>query len=162
MIPESAQKSGTAKSCRRHHGCFGVHFLLASGRYCFQRSGVLGLLCRRYCRARRWAECPMVRAGGHAVQFRGAFGLYGKFFHVRARRRLCRGARRDGTVRRACFGFVSAVRLHPDRAHQRGQRGPVSCRTHQRSRRDGAFSTLQISPNWFSAGFAILVTLYFW
>ena len=91
-------------------------------------------LRRRHRRTGGRTQRGLVCSGRHAVQFRRAFRVSRKLLDVRARRRLRRGARLHGPLRRARFRLVAAVRLHPHRPYQRGQRRPVSRRADERNR----------------------------
>ena len=67
-----------------------------------------------------------------------------------------------GPVAGEVFGLRAGVRLHPDRPHQRGQRGAVSgarCSTRSAS---CCIRAYRIDVNTFAAGVAVLVTIYFW
>ena len=77
-------------------------------------------------------SAPWFIVGGHAVLLRGARGLRGKLFHVRARRRLPRGQGSAGRHPGQDQRFRPDVRLHPDRTHLRRFRRTIHRRTDQR------------------------------
>ena len=82
--------------------------------------------------------------------------------HVRARRRVCRGARCHESFHGAALGIRADLRLHLDRTHQRGQRRPVPGPPAERDHQSMAHIGHAIGPNLFSAIFGVAVTLYFW
>ncbi len=78
----------------------------------------------------------MVRAGGNAVQFRGAIRVHGKLQHVCARWRVHRGEGQHGSVRSATVGVGAGLRLHPHGSHQRCRRRSVLGASSRRDRED--------------------------
>ena len=112
----SRTAAGHGQGRRRDHCRALFHLLLARGRHRSERSRLVHVLRRRHRRTRHRRKRPLVHPRRHAVQLRGALRLHGKLQHVRARRRVRRGARRHGSVRGAPFGFRADFRLHPDRA----------------------------------------------
>ena len=141
-----------------------LHLLLAGGSHRSLRPRLLCVLRGRRCREGHRQERSLVRARGHAFQLRRACHLHREQRHVRAWRRLQGRQKRDGRTARQALGLCAAVRLRAHRSDQRCFGRPVCCRLldgHQRAFRPSAdFSDNEI--NYLSAGFAILVSGYFW
>jgi len=100
-----------------------------------ERPRLIRILRGWHRRARHRKKRPLVHPGGNAVQLCRALDLHGIEQHVRARRRLRGGARFHGSLRRAAFGLLADLRLHPHRTHQRGKRRPVPGASSQRDLR---------------------------
>ena len=111
---------------------------------------------------RRRQVRPLVHPGDHAVLLRRARHLHRELFDVRARRRLHGGPRGHGRNPGQVLGLRPHLRLRAHRPHQRGQRRPYLGRPHQRNRRASTSLPWHVHPPYFAAGFAAVVTLYFW
>ncbi len=127
------ERQDTRGGC--HHGHAVLHLLLESGGHRPERSGLLGVLRGRHRRNGHRQVRALVHPRHHAVLLRGARRVHRELQHVRARRRLPRGARGHGRDAGQVLGFGADVRLRADRADQRRQRRPVSGRADQRDRR---------------------------
>src|SRR5207302_9567373 len=80
-------------NCSRLLGGSDVHFVLARGGYCPQRSRLLGVLRRWHRRRCVWTLCSLVHPWRNAVFVCCARSVRRELFDVRAGRRLSRGER---------------------------------------------------------------------
>jgi len=127
-----------------------------------ERSGLVGFLCGRYCRAGHRQVGSVVYPRNHAVFLRSALDVHRELQHVCPWRRVSRCEGSDGQPARESFRIRADVRLHFDRTHQRRLRRPVSGRVPEYILSATALDTDPFPVDATSAVVAIVITIYFW